>query len=192
MPCWRLAGELGFLDDDAFKWTPVGAADAEFRSGGKAVKIQCTTAYAERIDTIAKQGGHLRKLEMEESNASGIVWHGGAVTTPRTVDVNEEREAWRVGNGNANTKEAQARLSRVFAAHLRAAMQVRSRGRRRFPRRHHSGSRPGRTRPMGGNLRESVCPRFSARCVCRASEPCLKRHQTIDEFNQNAALVFAQ
>jgi hypothetical protein len=91
-PCWRLAAELGFSDDDTFKWTPVGAADVEFRTGGKAVKIQCTTAYAERVGTIAKQGGHLRSLEMKESNATGMVWLGGGLTTPRTVDVDEDRE----------------------------------------------------------------------------------------------------
>jgi len=104
-PCWRLATELGLLDDDAFKWTPVGAADVEFRTGGKAVKIQCTTAYAERVGTIAKQGGHLRSLEMKESNAMGMVWLGGGLTTPRTVDVDEDREAWRVGIANAIRKK---------------------------------------------------------------------------------------
>ena len=104
-PCSRLADELGFSDDDPFKWTPVGAADVEFRTGGKAVKIQCTTAYAERVGTIAKQGGHLRSLEMEQSNATGMVWLGGGLTTPRTVDVGEDREAWRVGITNAIRKK---------------------------------------------------------------------------------------
>jgi hypothetical protein len=104
-PCWRLAIELGFSDDDAFKWTPVGAADVEFRTGGKAVKIQCTTAYAERVGTIAKQGGHLRSLEMKQSNATGMVWLGGGLTKPRTVDVEKEREAWRVGVANAILKK---------------------------------------------------------------------------------------
>ncbi len=105
LPCWRLASELGFSDEDAFKWTPVGAADVEFRIGGKAVKIQCTTAYAERVGTIAKQGGHLRSLEMEQSNATGMVWLGGGLTEPRTVDVGEDREAWRVGIANAIRKK---------------------------------------------------------------------------------------
>jgi hypothetical protein len=104
-PCWRLAAELGLSDDDAFKWTPVGAADVEFRTGGRALKIQCTTAYAERVGTVAKQGGHLRSLEMEESNATGMVWLGGGLTTPRTVDVDEDREAWRVGIANAIRKK---------------------------------------------------------------------------------------
>jgi hypothetical protein len=105
LPCWRLANELAFSDDDAFKWTPVGAADVEFRTSGKAVKIQCTTAYAERVGTIAKQGGHLRSLEMEQSNATGMVWLGGGLTTPKVVDVNEDREAWRVGIENAIQKK---------------------------------------------------------------------------------------
>ena len=104
-PCWRLASELGFSNDDAFKWMPVAAADVEFRTGGKAVKIQCTTAYAERVGTIGKQGGHLRSLEMKESNVTGMLWLGGGLTTPRTVDVEEDREAWRVGIANAIQKK---------------------------------------------------------------------------------------
>ena len=104
-PCWRLATELGLSDDDGFKWTPVGAADIEFRTGEKTLKIQCTTAYAERVGTIAKQGGHLRSLEMEESNATGMVWLGGGLTAPRTVDVAKEREAWRVGIATAIGKK---------------------------------------------------------------------------------------
>jgi hypothetical protein len=105
LPCWRLATELSLSDDDTFKWTPVGAADVQFQTGGKALKIQCTTAYAERVGTIAKQGGHLRSLEMKQSNATGIVWLGGGLTTPRTVDVDEDREAWRVGIVNAIQKK---------------------------------------------------------------------------------------
>jgi hypothetical protein len=104
-PCWRLADELRLSDHHAFKWTPLGAADIEFRSDGKVVKIQCTMAYAERGGTIAKQGGHLRSLEMEQSNATGMVWLGGGLTTPRTVDVGDDREAWRVDIANAIGKK---------------------------------------------------------------------------------------
>ncbi len=100
-PASRLAEELGLLDDDLFKWTPEGAADVEFRGGGETIKIQCTMAYAERLGTVAKQGGHLRKLEMEESNATGMVWLGGGLKRPQVVDVGEDREAWRIGVSNA-------------------------------------------------------------------------------------------
>jgi hypothetical protein len=92
-PCWRLATELGLSDDDAFKWTPVGAADVEVRTGGKAVKIQCTTAYAERVGTIAKQGGHLRSLEMKESNATGMVW----LALSRQISIGDFRHRIRPG-----------------------------------------------------------------------------------------------
>jgi hypothetical protein len=104
-PAWRLAEELGLGDGDGFKWTPVGAADIEFRSRGRTIKIQCTMGYAERGDTVAKQGGHLRKLEMEQSNATGMVWLGGAVTEPKTVDRAEDRETWRVGVATAIRKK---------------------------------------------------------------------------------------
>jgi hypothetical protein len=71
-PCWRLAAELGLSDDDAFKWTPVGAADVEFRTGGKALKIQCTTAYAERVGTTPSQP----RNGAVERDRHGLAWRG--------------------------------------------------------------------------------------------------------------------
>jgi hypothetical protein len=104
-PCWRLVSELGFSGNDRFRWTPVGAADVEFQSSGRSIKVQCTTAYAERERTIAKQRGHLRKLEMEQSNATGMTWLGGDPSRPTTRSVEDDREAWRVGIANALRKK---------------------------------------------------------------------------------------
>ena len=44
-PSSLLADRLGMADDVIFCWTPNGAADVEFQSGERAIKIQCTTAY---------------------------------------------------------------------------------------------------------------------------------------------------
>ena len=135
-PCWRLATELGLSDDDSFKWTPVGPADVEFQTDGRAVKIQCTTAYAERVGTIAKQGGHLRSLEMKQSNATGIVWLGGGLTTPRTVDVDEDREAWRVGIANAIQKKLKPDYRGCWLLIYAPQCQFK---RRRFPQCYYNG-----------------------------------------------------
>ena len=104
-PASRLAAEIGLSDDTLFKWTPVGVADVEFDRGTERLRIQCTTAYAERDGTVAAQGGHLRKLEMKEANKTGMVWLGGGLNQPKTVDVNEDREAWRVGISAAINKK---------------------------------------------------------------------------------------
>jgi hypothetical protein len=104
-PASRLAAEIGLSDEALFKWTPVGAADVEFDRGTERLRIQCTTAYAERDGTVAAQGGHLRKLEMKEANKTGMVWLGGALNQPRTVDVNEAQEAWRFGISAAINKK---------------------------------------------------------------------------------------
>ena len=104
-PASRLADEIGLSDEALFKWTPVGAADVEFDGGTERLSIQCTTAYAERDGTVAAQGGHLRKLEMKEANKTGMVWLGGGLNQPKTVDVNEDRETWPVGISAAINKK---------------------------------------------------------------------------------------
>jgi hypothetical protein len=105
LPASRLADEIGLSDETRFKWTPFGAADVEFDQGGERIRIQCTTAYAERVGTVAAQGGHLRKLEMEQANRTGMVWLGGGLSQPKTLDVNDDREAWRVGISTAINKK---------------------------------------------------------------------------------------
>jgi hypothetical protein len=104
-PASRLAAKIGLSDETLFKWTPVGAADVKFDRGTERLRIQCITAYTERGGTVAAQGGHLRKLEMKEANKTGMVWLGGALNQPRTVDVNEDQEAWRFGISAAINKK---------------------------------------------------------------------------------------
>src|SRR5262249_6482150 len=50
-------------------------------------------------------GGHLRKLEMQQSNATGMTWLGGDPSRPTTLSVEDDREAWRVGIANALRKK---------------------------------------------------------------------------------------
>ena len=59
-PCTLLSDRLGLTDDATFSWTPVGAADVEFRSGERPIKLQCTTAHAHWPNSLGEQGRHLR------------------------------------------------------------------------------------------------------------------------------------
>src|SRR5271165_1097919 len=76
-----LADHKAFSDDDEFCWTPNAAADFTLRTGRDGtIKVQCTIAYAEWPESIGKQGGHLHKLEMIQSNKEGFAFLGGRVT----------------------------------------------------------------------------------------------------------------
>ncbi len=57
-PCTLLSERLGLADDATFSWTPVGAADVEFRSGERTIRLQCTTAHAHWPNSLGERGGH--------------------------------------------------------------------------------------------------------------------------------------
>jgi hypothetical protein len=97
-----LADHKGFPDADTFCWTPRAAADFIVRVGdGEPINIQCTMAYAEWPDSIARQGGHLHKLEMKQSNKDGYAYLGGRVTEPTVLDPDKDALAWRTGIAKA-------------------------------------------------------------------------------------------
>ena len=82
-PLSVLADHKAFSDADEFCWTPDAAADFTLRIGHVAtIKVQNTMAFAEWPDSIGKQGGHLHKLEMLQSNKEGFAYLGGRVTEP--------------------------------------------------------------------------------------------------------------
>ena len=86
-PSSLLADRLGLANDATFCWTPKGAADVEFRSNGRAIKIQCTTAYPHWPNSLGEQGGHLFHLEMQELNVKGYVFAGGGVSRLNAQDL---------------------------------------------------------------------------------------------------------
>jgi hypothetical protein len=53
-PSSLLADRLALANDATFCWTPQGAADVEFRSNGRAIKIQCTTANPNWPNSLVK------------------------------------------------------------------------------------------------------------------------------------------
>ena len=97
-----LADHKAFADADTFCWTPSDAADFIVHVGeGEPINIQCTMAYAEWPDSVAKQGGHLHKLEMKQSNKEGFAFLGGRITEPTVLDPETDALAWRAGIAKA-------------------------------------------------------------------------------------------
>jgi hypothetical protein len=88
-------------DDDEFCWTPDAAADFTIRSNDELMKIQNTMAYVEWEGSVAKQGGHLHKLEMHQSNKVGHSFPGGLVSEPRARSPETDIAAWRRGIAKA-------------------------------------------------------------------------------------------
>ena len=122
-PCSLLADRISLTDDDTFYWTPDGAADVEFRASGKALRVQCTMAFAERPDFVGKQGGHLRKLEVKHANVEGFSFPGGFVSRPRARSEENELDEWRAGIVKALRKQDQADIQQMLVAHLCAQMR---------------------------------------------------------------------
>jgi hypothetical protein len=101
-PLKVFADHKALSDDAEFYWTPEGAADFTIRAGdGEIIKIQSTMAYTELPDSIAKQGGHLNKLEMIQFNKEGHSFPGGLVSQPNALDANTDVEAWQRGIAKA-------------------------------------------------------------------------------------------
>ena len=124
-PASRLAAEIGLSDDTLFKWTPVGVADVEFDRGTEHLRIQCTTAYAERDGTVAAQGGHLRKLEMKEANKTGMVWLGGGLNHEESTSMKYGRH----GESASAPPSTKSSSQNILGAHadLCPPVQLRSR-----------------------------------------------------------------
>jgi hypothetical protein len=101
-PLKVFADHKALSDDDEFCWTPDVAADFTIcADDGETLKIQSTMAYAELPDSIAKQGGHLHKLEMIQFNKEGHCFRGGLVSQPNALDVDADVEAWQRGIARA-------------------------------------------------------------------------------------------
>ena len=100
-PSKLLANRLGLADDATFCWTPKGAADVEFRSNGRAIKIQCTTAYPHCPNSLGEQGGHLFHLQMRQLNKKRHVVLGGG-------DLETDLETWRVAVADALARKIKA------------------------------------------------------------------------------------
>ncbi len=113
-PCSLLADRISLTDDDTFYWTPDGAADVEFRASGKALRVQCTMAFAERPDFVGKQGGHLRKLEVKHANVEGFSFPGGFVSRPRARSEENELDEWRAGIVKALRNKIKPTYSRCW------------------------------------------------------------------------------
>jgi hypothetical protein len=107
-PSSLLADRLGLADDVMFCWTPNGAADVEFRSTERAIKIQCTTAYPHWPNSLGEQGGHLFKLEMRQLNEKGCMFPGGGVSKTIEHDVGTDLETLRVAIADALAKKIEA------------------------------------------------------------------------------------
>ena len=105
-PSSLLADRLGLADDSVFCWTPNGAADVEFRTTGRAIKIQCTTAYPHWPNSLGKQGGQLHKLEMRELNERGYMFPGGGVSNATAHNVGTDLETLRVAIADALAKKS--------------------------------------------------------------------------------------
>ena len=110
-PCTLLSDRLGLADDATFSWTPVGAADVEFRSGERTIRLQCTTAHAHWPNSLGEQGGQLRKLEMRQANAEGFYWRSGGVSEPTVQDPLTDRETWRTAIAGALENKIKANYS---------------------------------------------------------------------------------
>jgi hypothetical protein len=80
-PSSLLADQLGLADDSVFCWTPNGAADVEFRLSGRAIKIQCTTAYPHWPNSLGKQGGTFTSSKCESSTREGTCFPAEAFRT---------------------------------------------------------------------------------------------------------------
>ena len=104
-PFKLFADHTGLPDDATFCWTPCGVADFEVRVAGKTKKIQSTMAYAEHEGSIGVQGGHVRKLEMQQYNAEGFSYGGGLIKEPRARSAEDDVNAWRVGIAQALRKK---------------------------------------------------------------------------------------
>jgi hypothetical protein len=100
-PLKVFADHKALSDNDEFCWTPDAAADFIVRASTGTIKIQSTMAYAEWEDTIAKQGGHLHKLEMIQSNKAGHSYPGGLVSEPNARHPYTDVDAWRRGIAKA-------------------------------------------------------------------------------------------
>ena len=107
-PSALLANRLGLADDATFRWTPKAAADVEFRSNGRAIKIQCTTAHPHWPNSLGEQGGHLHHLEMQELNVRGHVFPGGGVSRAIARDLETDLETWRVAIAHAQANKISA------------------------------------------------------------------------------------
>jgi hypothetical protein len=101
-PLKVLADHKGFPDEDQFYWTPQAAADFELRTHERGLlKIQSTMAYPEWPVSVAKQGGHLHKLEMRQANKEGFAFLGGRVSQPTARGICTDARAWRTGIARA-------------------------------------------------------------------------------------------
>jgi hypothetical protein len=107
-PSSLLADRLGLADDVRFRWTPNAAADVELRSAGRAIKIQCTTAYPHWPNSLGEQGGHLHKLEMRELNEKGYMFPGGGISKATAHDVETDLETLCVAISDALAKKIKA------------------------------------------------------------------------------------
>jgi hypothetical protein len=107
-PSSLLANRLGLADDATFRWTPKGAADIEFRSNERAIKIQCTTAHPHWPDSLGEQGGHLHHLEMQGLNVKGYVFPGGGVSRAIARDLENDLETCRVAIADALANKIRA------------------------------------------------------------------------------------
>jgi hypothetical protein len=110
-PCKLLSDRLSLADDAKFSWTQGGAADVEFRSGERTIRLQCTTAHAHWANSLGEQGGHLRKLEMRQGNAEGFHWRGGRVSEPTVQDSVTDLETWRTAIADALENKIKADYS---------------------------------------------------------------------------------
>ena len=157
-----LVGPTGLAADTTFSWTPVGAADFEFRSGERTIRLQCTTAHTQP-NSLGEQGGHLRKLEMREANGERFNWRGGRVSEPAV-----QAQVTDLGNmANCHRRcvgeQDQGGLQRLLAAHLRSGLQHATWwnttfARSSFRRPTASAERTG-SRSLRGCISSVTCPR---------------------------------
>jgi hypothetical protein len=116
-PLSVLVDHKAFSDADKFCWTPDAAADFTLRIGHDGtIKVQNTMAFAEWPDSIGKQGGHLHKLEMLQSNKEGFAYLGGRVTEPTVLDPCTDADAWRNGIANALKKKLRPEYVGLYLA----------------------------------------------------------------------------
>jgi hypothetical protein len=150
-PSSLLADRLGLADDVRFRWTPNAAADVELRSAGRAIKIQCTTAYPHWPNSLGEQGGHLHKLEMRELNEKGYMFPGGGTSKATPHDVETDLETPVRRHLRCIGKKDQGRLRRLLVAHLRVRRYQRLFG-CRFSRGRGPGNSPSREGEVGGGF----------------------------------------
>jgi hypothetical protein len=93
----KVLADHKWSDDDRFCWTPDVAADFKIRTSEAEIKIQCTMAYPEWANSVGTQGGHVRKLELIQSNKVGRCFLGGRVYEPKARGAHEDVEACRRG-----------------------------------------------------------------------------------------------